>query len=76
MAFRNAPKLAITSIAAEPRLLKDSEATNIHVRKVIGALHTKMHPEGTLAFVVPVAASNAATCPTRGVCTLTAYMVS
>ncbi|CAM9163771.1 unnamed protein product [Scytosiphon promiscuus] len=52
-AFRNAPKLAIVSIGAEPRLLEDTEATNRHLRKLLKNMRTKMHPEGTIALVVP-----------------------
>ena len=51
--FRQAPKLAILSIAAEPKLLKVTEMTNAHLVKVIATMHGQMHPQGTMAFVVP-----------------------
>ncbi|CAN0514745.1 unnamed protein product, partial [Ectocarpus sp. 12 AP-2014] len=53
LSFRNTPKLVIVSIAAEQRLLKTSEATNSHLRKVIDKVHGRMHPDGTIALVVP-----------------------
>ncbi|CAN0019091.1 unnamed protein product, partial [Choristocarpus tenellus] len=52
-AFRNAPKLAIVSIATEPRLLNDKEATNTHLRQVMRYLQVKIHSQGTIALFVP-----------------------
>ncbi|CAN0018889.1 unnamed protein product, partial [Choristocarpus tenellus] len=49
-AFRNAPKLVIVSIAAEPRLLIDEEATNTHLRELLQCLQHKMHLQGTIAL--------------------------
>ncbi|CAB1110540.1 unnamed protein product [Ectocarpus sp. CCAP 1310/34] len=53
LSFRNAPKLVIVSIGAEQRLLKTSEATNTHLRRVIDNVRGRMHPDGTIALVVP-----------------------
>ena len=52
-AFRRAPKLVILSFAAEPRMLKSTDATDNYISEILSYTHGKMHPEGTIAIVVP-----------------------